>query len=79
MKFDKVVPKAPWPVEKTKDRIFKVQEDIKKDNREMENINSQINVLLVKKRSLQYRVGNKTKYINQLQKQLLENTEWSEL
>lgn len=72
MKHQKPKQFTEWSVEKTQSQIDLVTSQRNDLDRQLNDLNSQINVLLDKKKSIQMRIGNKHKYLNQLQKQLEE-------
>lgn len=74
MKFKKVIPKEKWPDEKTIQRIEVVDIDIANFNRQMNKIDSQINELKEKKKSIMAKVSDKNKYRKQLVGQLTGKT-----
>lgn len=72
MKHQKPKRFTEWSVEKTQSQIDLVKSQRNDLDRQLNNLNSRLNVLLDKKKSIQIRIGNKHKYLNQLQKQLSE-------
>lgn len=72
MRFKQVVPHVPWSAEKTQARIDSTLADIKLLNQGINRINSQLNDLNHKREAFCVRAGRKSKYLNQLRKQLQE-------
>ena len=70
MKFEKVIPKEPWPNEKTQARIDKTMSDISAINKGIETHRKKISQCNHEIRVLSTRLSNKQRYINQLKKQL---------
>lgn len=71
-KFQKVIPKVRWPREVTEAKIISVWNEIGEFNRMVNAIDRQMSGLLEQKMIIKIKIGNKTKYANQLKKQLDE-------
>jgi len=71
-KFQKVIPKVPWPREVTEAKIKSVWDEIGEFNRMVNQIDRTMSGLLEQKMIIKIKIGNKTKYANQLKAQLEE-------
>lgn len=78
MKFKKIPFNKKWSSEETEMVISRVQADIAKLNQQQNDVDSRMNVLREEKRSVQIKIGNKTKYLQQLRDQL-SGFEWHEI
>lgn len=79
-KFQQIAPKQKWTQEKTNERIEKVKSEIIELDKQVGQSLRQIRFFENQKAILQKKVSNKTKYLNQLKHQLVEEyEEWREL
>lgn len=68
----KVIPKEPWPKEKTQEAIEKVKLDIAAFNNQIIHIDGQIKELQRIRVVARNRISRKWKYLRQLEEQLNE-------
>lgn len=72
MKFTSPSTYEKWTKDEFNTKIINVQKDIIDLCREVNDVNSQINILIEKKRVLRGKIGNKNKYFSQLISQYKE-------
>ena len=72
MKFQKPVNFRPWTEQETAEKIESAKSDIQKYDIQLMMTDKILNQVRQRKKEIQYKIGNKTKYLNQLKKQLEE-------